>query len=287
MQRLPDFELGLVVSRTHALKHPPGRWVGPWTWDGWLMEYTRRGEQELKVSGPGVNVPPFRRPGPAWYIYKPGVSYWHKDERPPEFGYGLWFFFHLKRRFPPLSDRPFTIVLDSEERLAPHVREMYALQQGGEPGAALIAKALAAAILAEVAAASQRGGAGTHRDPWRIRAAGADSGKPTLLQLVDAAALEHIRDGSSPAIDELAESLKMSVSSLAHRFRHETGITAMQRVRWLRIREARRLLAEPGASVKSVAAQLGFCSPFHLSKLFKDVTGVTARTYLRQQGVRA
>jgi AraC-like DNA-binding protein len=75
----------------------------------------------------------------------------------------------------------------------------------------------------------------------------------------------------------------MSPSSLCHRFNAETGGTVMGRVRWLRVREARRLLAEPGATLKDVARRLGFSSPFHLSAQFHRITGTTPSEYMRRQ----
>jgi AraC family transcriptional regulator, arabinose operon regulatory protein len=83
-------------------------------------------------------------------------------------------------------------------------------------------------------------------------------------------------------MDALAVTLNVSVSTLAHRFKSETGMTVMERVRWLRVREARRLFSEKGMSVKSAAQKLGFSSPFHLSALFRKITGTTAAAYIQQ-----
>jgi AraC-like DNA-binding protein len=60
-------------------------------------------------------------------------------------------------------------------------------------------------------------------------------------------------------------------------------MTVLERVRWLRISQARRLLAERNATVKSVARRLGFSSPFYFSRVFREVTGITPIDYLRQQ----
>lgn len=87
---------------------------------------------------------------------------------------------------------------------------------------------------------------------------------------------------SAPPSIKLAEVLSMSISSLARRFKTEAGTSVMERVRWLRIREACALLAKPGASVKSAASKLAFSSPFHLSKLFHAHTGMTAQGYIQR-----
>ena len=75
----------------------------------------------------------------------------------------------------------------------------------------------------------------------------------------------------------------MSVSSLAHRFKAETGMTPIERIRWLRVREAKRLLSREAATVKSVAAALRFSSPFYFSRVFKEVTGSTPQDFISQQ----
>ncbi|HYF52367.1 MAG TPA: AraC family transcriptional regulator [Planctomycetota bacterium] len=192
---------------------------------------------------------------------------------------GAWFFFTVRGRLP-LLHAPLHVVLDPEERLVAYVRHMYELQQSGGPGEEQVRDALALTFVTEILAAAQRGGRGTPDEPWRIGVGGIE-GKPVpLLALVDEAVEKRLKD--QIAIDDVAEALRMSVSSLAHRFKAETGMTVMERVRWLRIREARRLLARPGATVKSVARDLAFCSPFHLSRLFREITGATPQEWIQR-----
>ena len=124
-----------------------------------------------------------------------------------------------------------------------------------------------------------RAGSGTPTDPWRIRTARTTD--TSLLHRIDREALRDIRH--PPALDELAQRLGMSVSTLCHRFKAEVGMTVMARLRWLRVREARRLLSNPGATVKEVAWHLGYSSPFHLSHQFHAVSGMTAADFLKRQ----
>lgn len=278
---LPQIDVGLVEGGRYAYTHRPFSWSGPFSWDTWVIDWVAWDKSRLQTSTDGRNYTEHVRPAWSWYIFAPHCAYKHMDVEPHEFADSLWFFFKFKKKLAPLTLRPFSVIVDPQERLCDHVRAMYALQQSGEPGARLVIHAHALTILTEMLAATQRGGEGTPENPWRVRGPLDRSDEsPMLLSRVDAAVMRRI--AQPPAIDELAAALSMSVSSLAHRFKAETGVSVMERVRWLRIREARALLSQPGASVKSVARKLRFSSPFHLSKLFHDLTGMTAHAYIKQ-----
>ena len=159
---------------------------------------------------------------------------------------------------------------------------MHAIQNSGRPGSDLALHGLLLFILADIRAAAAGGGTGDPDDPFVLRNAEDVAGiaSTLLLQRIDHIAERRIE--SLPSVDELAEMLGMSVSSLAHRYRAETGMTVIERFRWLRIREARRLLAQPGATVKSVAGNLNFSSPFYFSRVFNEITRMSPQTYMRQ-----
>lgn len=57
----------------------------------------------------------------------------------------------------------------------------------------------------------------------------------------------------------------------------------MAMVRWMRLREAERLLRSTERSVKEISALVGISSPFHLSRLVKELYGVSPQQ-LRTQG---
>jgi AraC-like DNA-binding protein len=279
---LPEIEVGLVEGRRSRNLRPARNWYGPFSWDTWVVDWVPWDRTQIQTSTDGRTfTQPHARPQWSWYLFAPHCAYKHFELDGHEYVDSLWFFFKGKHKFPPLTNRPFSVFVDPEERLCDHVRTMYGLQQSGEPGAKLTIHAYALAFLTELLGASQQGGLGTPAEPWRIRNP-LDRGASdlTLLNRVDSEVMRRIK--APPSMDELAEALNMSVSSLAHRFKEETGSTLMERVRWLRIREARALLAHPGASVKGVARKLAFSSPFHLSKLFHEMTGVTAQDYIRR-----
>lgn len=97
-----------------------------------------------------------------------------------------------------------------------------------------------------------------------------------------AAAMAYLRAHleAAPSLAEIAAACHMSVSSLAHRFTAETGLAPK---RWLtreRLRMARHLLLE-GRSVSETAAQVGFATPFHFSRVFTRQEGLPPSQFQR------
>jgi AraC-like DNA-binding protein len=277
--QLPEIAVGITHSVAKAPLPAPQRWHGPYRWSSWVIDWYAHPGQDVEIRIGSTVLGSWPRPARSWHIYAPGVGYRHRDEHQPSWYEQLWFFFDLPRPWSVLEDRPLTVLLDEEERLLPHVRAMHELQHHGEPGHELAVHAHALVVLGEIALAARRGGDGSNTAPWRV-----GTKRVTTTSLMDMIEREVMRDmRHPPTVDELGERLGMSVSSLCHRFKDETGGTVMARVRWLRIREARRLLAEPGATLKDVARRLGFSSQFHLSALFRQITGTTASEHMRRQ----
>jgi AraC-like DNA-binding protein len=278
----PAFTIGLVQAVRNPLPRRVGRWYGPFRWPTWVIDWCGYGGQRTSVIAPGgFDLGTSERPERSWQIYAPRVAYRHLDTQPTPGGSwdSLWFFFQLRQPWAPLQGRPLSLLVDPDEQLVPHLQAMYALQQGGAAGHAVALQGHAQVVLGQLLLASQGPGDGGPERPWRLPARG-DRGA-SLWHRVEREVLRDL--AHPPTIGALAERLAMSPSSLSHRFRAETGMALMQRVRWLRLREARRLLAQPGASVKEVAAALGFSSAFHLSTLFRQHSGMTAQDYIARQ----
>jgi AraC-like DNA-binding protein len=275
--QLPALSVGLVNHQRAASRAWSHQWVGPHRWPTWVIDWHDRPGRSIRVNGQGEHV----RPARSWYIYPPETAYEERDDSARAGSLQrdhLWFFFTLAKPWPLLAGRAFSVIVDDDEVLAPHIQAMHGHQARGEPEHALAVHGHALAVLGEVLIAA-RSGAGTPEDPWRIRSARARTA--SLLQLVDREALRNLR--RPPDLAALAERLGLSTSTLCHRFKAETGMTVMARLRWLRIREARTLLAQPDATVKETAWRLGYSSPFHLSQQFHAITGMTAANYMRMQ----
>ncbi len=81
-------------------------------------------------------------------------------------------------------------------------------------------------------------------------------------------------------LEEVADAMHVSVSTLAHRYRRDAGETPKTTMLRLRIEQARMLLLR-GNSVKAVAHQLGFSDACHLSKTFKRLEGLSPKEFVR------
>jgi AraC-like DNA-binding protein len=80
-------------------------------------------------------------------------------------------------------------------------------------------------------------------------------------------------------VEELARGAGVSRAALARRFNDLVGEPPMSFLTGWRIALAADLLLEPDATVGSVAAQVGYGSPFALSTAFKRVRGMSPKQY--------
>jgi AraC-like DNA-binding protein len=83
-------------------------------------------------------------------------------------------------------------------------------------------------------------------------------------------------------IEELARDLNTNYSLFRRSFKRYTGLSPMQYHTSLRMKQAVYLLTNSDLSVKEISFNLGFCSVFYFSKLFKEKTGHTPSDYRRR-----
>ena len=80
-------------------------------------------------------------------------------------------------------------------------------------------------------------------------------------------------------IEDLAGQLNINYSIFRKAFKKYTGLSPLQYHTSLRIKEAINLLTNTEMSVKEISYELGFCSVFYFSKLFKEKTNQTPSQY--------
>lgn len=274
--------MGLVSchhQRQPLIGERVGRWDAhrlPW----WSLVWSgARGYQARIVDANGNSRVVDRLPR-SWALHRPNHEFFERVPAPEPERDILYLLLTITGSLPPLSARSLTIVLDHDDRIAAQVRSMYQAQERGAPGDVMKAHGLLLAVLGDILLCAHDGGDGTDDSPWRVRPLGLTTTTPSLLAAVDLLVVRRL--ASPPSRDEIAEALTLSLSSLAHRFSAETGTTLVERIRWLRIREAKLRLAEPLATVKTVAQSLGFSSAAYFSRVFKEVAGVTPDDYQRR-----
>lgn len=77
---------------------------------------------------------------------------------------------------------------------------------------------------------------------------------------------------------DIAHYMKVSESSLNHKFKNDTGISPIARLIEIRMDFAKSLLLK-GERLTTIADMTGFYDEYHLSKTFKKQTGLSPRTF--------
>lgn len=96
--------------------------------------------------------------------------------------------------------------------------------------------------------------------------------------------IEHITNNydKSLRIEELAEKVNMSVSSLHRHFKEVTAMSPIQFQKELRLQEARRLLLTESADATDVAFKVGYESPSQFSREYSRMFGFPPRQDIKR-----
>ena len=97
-----------------------------------------------------------------------------------------------------------------------------------------------------------------------------------LYELLD----EHL-DDSLFGVDQLAEILNISRSSLHRKLKSLTGMSTTEVVRNYRLKKATTFLRE-GFNSSETAYKSGFGSPAYFTKCFREVYGITPGDFVKQ-----
>jgi AraC-like DNA-binding protein len=82
-------------------------------------------------------------------------------------------------------------------------------------------------------------------------------------------------------MEDIASRLNMGYTWFRRMFRQYTGITPLQYLLQLRIQLACEMLLSERKTVKEIAFELNFETPFYFSRLFKEKTGFSPMEYKR------
>lgn len=83
-------------------------------------------------------------------------------------------------------------------------------------------------------------------------------------------------------VEQLARDCGMSVSAFYRVFAQVTGKSPMQYLNEYRLKQAAKLLTQPGFTLAAIAQTCGFCDEFHLSRNFKRHYGLSPSQYRKQ-----
>ena len=73
----------------------------------------------------------------------------------------------------------------------------------------------------------------------------------------------------------LADSLAVSAPYLSKLFHEQTGSSPSKYLTEIRMRQAKKLLMDTNLTVREIAVRVGYPDPFHFSRSFKNVSGVS------------
>lgn len=82
-------------------------------------------------------------------------------------------------------------------------------------------------------------------------------------------------------IADIAAHACLSPSGLQHAFQRATGRSPMAALREMRVESAKALLLRTGMTIEEISANTGFADAFHLSRVFKQLTGERPQAYRR------
>lgn len=86
----------------------------------------------------------------------------------------------------------------------------------------------------------------------------------------------------STSLEDVARQAGLSVDHYGRLFRQQVGTTPMRWLQKQRIQQSRFLLERTSLFVEEVALQVGIPDPFHFSRLFKSLVGMSPSEYRRK-----
>lgn len=214
-----------------------------------------------------------------WNLYPPGMSYAVRFREPAERYENLWLLF---RAAPDLPRNRMVCFADSGKLLWQRVRELHFMRLAGKSVPTGLVRLKMQVLLAELEISFRLAGGEV---PAGFVCWDSSSGQSdTLLQRVDWILQKHLR--CPPSVTELAGMLNMSVSSFSHRLKEESGWTPVERIRYVRIEHAKKLLLQsaPRDAVRNTVWRLGFRSRQYFCTVFKQETGMTPGEFLHSAG---
>ena len=254
-------------------RHIPfvGRFVHPY----WALDYEFTSGGQYRVRSPQMKWHA-RRLRTA-HLYPPRMPYWEDTRKGRGYRHSAWICFSggtaagldclVSSRYG------YARFADTTGHLGEIIRHAAGLgQQFGEDGFWKVQTALCEAI--DLLLRCEH----VEKETYRISTAERVPLTSELVQSVVEFLKKYLAEKIT--LEKIAHHVHVSISSLSHRYRDETGETPMTTLTRLRINHVKVLLLK-GYPLKAIAEQLGFSDVFHLSKTFKHVEGIAPKYFVQ------
>ena len=266
---------GPALLSAVELRHLRTQMSGKMMHNLWVLDYNFTPGERVRVGA--ANAAWIERPANHVHLYAPGLPYWEdigRDGNPLFVDCAYLFFADAGLlRLDRLLNSPvrYARFIDDQGVAGELLREIVriAVSEGGAGYWQAHARFFDLLTLLHQASPIDD-------DFYRIRETrSAVEHSPFVRQVL---AYFHAHIAAPVTIAGLANEIGMSSSTLAHRYRSEMGESPMVTLKRERINLAKVLLSK-GYRLKEIAAQVGFSDEFHLSNTFKQVEGVSPKTY--------
>ena len=104
-----------------------------------------------------------------------------------------------------------------------------------------------------------------------------------ISKVVDTLRANHYRDNFSLA--EMAAISRMPMETFRKRFVAEVGMPPLSYVLHCKMERAKELLRDQNCSVRQAGIEVGMQDPYHFSKQFKNIVGISPSAFMKQASV--
>jgi len=244
---------------------PPGSTFGPRTLPDYEFLWMAEGDSVAEWDGNPYPLPP----GSLSLITAGTRDFYRWDPKVPT--QGVYLHFYFKRRpkaLPPDPAWPKVVVLPEGDVLRPLMRHVLWLLDHRTPARLELA-------------------CGSLRHMLEVFLSGDFQTKAAVTTYLPLAVSEAIRAMTErlarrqapPTLPELARAAHVSEGHLGRLFRQSLNCGPVEADRLVRIDHAAALLAGSNLPIKEIARLTGFVNPFHFSRCFREVFGLSPRAY--------
>ena len=241
----------------------------------WVLDYSFEAAKDYKVEAPISKWQ--RRTDNTIHLYPANCLYWEK-KRLHRIRHSVYILFRhgelagLNELINP--DYNYMEIYDPKQQISRHLIEIAEIGYQTQERGFWRAQTLLFKIISILHSCESQGGPTytipSEKTPENL----------SLSEKVDKYLISHLSKPITRKI--IAAKFNVSISSLSHTYKTQTGMSPMKKLMLFRIDLAEDMLLQ-GESLGVIAEHTGFSSPFHLSSMFKKTIGVSPQEFRRKQ----